>query len=232
MTMRLDLSKYLKDRIHEESRNENAQGPVITISRQTGCPAKSVAKKLVEKLTEKMDARGHKIQWRMVTKEIMGEAAKALELDPMQIKYIFDCEEKGVIDKILSSHLHKYYQSDQKIRNTIAKVIRNIAYEGHVVIVGRGGVAITHAIPKSLHINLEAPEDWRIVNIANKHNISLAEAKKYILDVDKKRKQFRESFEGKNNDYTWFDLTFNCMTLSEDEIVSIITRTAEIRKLI
>ena len=51
-------------------------------------------------------------------------------------------------------------------------------------------------------------------------------------DTDKKRKQFREYFEGKNTDYTQFDLTLNCMTLSIEEIVKIILKTAEIRKLI
>jgi cytidylate kinase len=230
--MRLDLNKYLADRFHEEVRNKESRGPVITISRQAGCPAKNIAKKLTEKLTDKMEAKGNKVQWKMITKEIISESAKALDLDPSRIKYIFDCEEKGFLDEILASHLSKYYKSDRKIRTTIGQVIMNIACEGHVIIVGRGGVAISHTIEKSLHVNLEAPVEWRIVRIGNKHNLSPEEAKKYLLDVDKKRKQFRESFEGKNNDYTWFDLTFNCMTLSEDEIVSIITKTAEIRNLI
>jgi cytidylate kinase len=230
--MRLDLNKYLEDRFHDELRNNEAQGPVITISRQTGCPAKNIAKKLTEMLTDKMEVKGNKAQWKMITKEIISESAKALDVDPVRIKFILDCEEKGFLDEIVASHLSKYYKSDRKIRSTIVRVIRNIACEGHVVIIGRGGVTITHSIPKSLHISLEAPIEWRVERITIKQNLSVNEAKKYVMDIDKKRMQFRESFEGKNNDYTWFDLTFNCMTLSEDEIVSIITRTAEIRNFI
>jgi cytidylate kinase len=48
-----------------------------------------------------------------------------------------------------------------------------------------------------LHINLEAPLDWRIVRIAEKYDKSFEEAEKIIVDVDRKRKQFREYFEGK-----------------------------------
>ena len=114
----------------------------------------------------------------------------------------------------------------------MAKVIRNIACEGHAVIVGRGGVALTRDIANSLHINLEAPMEWRVLRVSEKHELSIEEAERYAKDIDKKRKQFREYFEGKNTDYTQFDLTFNCMTLSIEEIVKVILKAVEVRKLI
>ena len=231
--MQVDLHKYLSDRLQEECAKVHPPGPVITISRLYGCPAKRIARLLTEQLTEKMVIKGYrKIQWKMITKEIMSESARELEVDPARIKYVFDYEQKGIIDDILSSHLNKYYKSDRKIRNTIGKVIRNIACEGHAVIVGRGGVAITRDVAKSLHINLEAPLEWRVLRTSEKHCLSLEEAEKYTLDIDRKRKQFRDYFEGKNTDYTSFDLTFNCMTMSAEEIVHIIMKTIEIRKLI
>jgi cytidylate kinase len=231
--MKVDLMKYMSSRLQEECANAGQPGPVITISRLFGCPAKKVAKNLTEALTEKMEVRGYKkIKWKMITKEIMSESARELEIDPARIKYVFDYEQKGLIDDILSSHLNKYYKSDRKIRNTVGRVIRNIACEGYAVIVGRGGVAITHDISRSLHINLEAPLEWRVLRISEKNLLSLEDAEKYALDIDRKRKQFREYFEGKNTDYTKFDLTFNCMTLSIDEIVKIILKAIEVRKLI
>ncbi|MBN2486417.1 MAG: cytidylate kinase-like family protein [Bacteroidales bacterium] len=231
--MKVDLLKYMSDRLQEDSGNVEKAGPVVTISRLHGCPAKSVAKLLAEELTRKMVAYGQaNSEWRYVTKEIMSESARELEMDPKQIKYVFDYEQKSMIDDILASHSSKYYKSDRKIRNTIARVIRNIAHEGNVVIVGRGGVAITHDMPRSLHINLEAPLEWRLLRVSEKHEISFEEAGKMIVDVDKKRKQFREYFEGKNTDYTWFDLTFNCMTMSVEEIVKVVIKTMEIRKLL
>lgn len=231
--MKFDLIKYMSDRLQDEANDFQGSGPVITISRLFGCPAKAVAKDLSENLTAKAMARGVKgVEWKYLTKEIMHESAKELEMDPSKIKYVFDYEKKGLIDDILSAHSNKYYKSDRKIRNTVAKVIRNMAREGQVVIVGRGGVAITRDIPRSLHINLEAPLDWRTVRIAEKYDKSFEEAEKMIHDIDKKRKQFREYFEGKNTDYTQFDITFNCMTLSTKEISSIIIKAVEERSLL
>jgi cytidylate kinase len=172
------------------------------------------------------------VQWRYITKEILAESARELELDPSKIKYVFQYEQKSMIDEILSAQLTKYYKSDRAIRNTIVKVIRNLACEGNVVILGRGGVSITHDIPRSLHIMLEAPLEWRSLRISEKNEMSEEEARKECIDIDKKRKQFRDCFQGKNTDYTWFDLSLNCMTLSVDEIVRIIIKAVEVKKLI
>ncbi len=231
--MKLDLMKYLSDRLQNESEDDRESGPVITISRLYGCPAKAVSQKLSELLNSKATAKGLKdIEWHFVTKEILNEAARELEMDPLKIEYIFDSEKKSLIEELLAAHSQKYYKSDRKIRNTVAKVIRNMAKEGHVIIVGRGGVAITRDMPRSLHINLEAPLEWRMVRVSEKYNLSLSEAEKTIQDIDKSRQELREYFQGKNTDYTQFDITFNCMTLSIDEIASIILKAVEERKLL
>jgi cytidylate kinase len=230
--MHIDIMKYMSERIHSEAGLLREAGPVITISREYGCPSKLVAGSLAEELTRKMFVKGKEIKWKYVTKEIMAESARALDVDPEKIKYVFDYQQKSMLDNILSAQFNKYYKSEQKIRNTIGKVIRNMAQEGHVIIVGRGGVAITHDIPRSLHIMLEAPLDWRVLRISENYHISHSEARKTAIEVDKKRKEFREYFQGKQTDYTRFDLTISCMTFSIDEIVQIILKTAETRKLV
>ncbi len=230
--MHIDIMKYMSERIHREAGPLKEGGPVITISREYGCPSKLIASGLAEELNRKMFVKGKEVKWKYVTKEIMAESARALEVDPEKIKYVFDYQQKSMLDDILSAQFNKYYKSERKIRNTIGKVIRNMAQEGHVIIVGRGGVAITHDIQRSLHIMLEAPLDWRVLRVAENYHISHSEARKTALEVDKKRKEFREYFQGKETDYTRFDLTFNCMTFSIDETVQIILKAAEVRKLI
>ena len=230
--MKFELIKYMSERLKENDIKEKEPGPVITLSREYGCPGRRIAQKLVEHLTRKMFVKGKSIEWKYITKEIMAESAKELDLHPSKIQYVFQYEQKGLIDDIIAAQSTKYYKSDRRIRNTIGRVVRNMGIEGNVVIGGRGGVAITRDIPKSLHINLEAPLEWRVLRTSAKFNMSLEQAEKYTLDVDKKRKQFRDYFEGKNTDYTRFDLTFNCMTLSIDEIVTVILKAAEIRNLI
>ncbi len=230
--MHLDLLKYASDRIQQESERGMEAGPVITLSREYGCPAKLVAGRLAEELTRKMFVKGKEVKWKFVTKEIMAESAKALEVEPDKIKYVFEYEQKSMLEAIISAQFNKYYKSERKIMNTVAKVIRNMAYEGNVIVVGRGGVAITHDLPKSLHVNLEAPMEWRIVRISETYKISPEEAKKTALDIDRKRREFREYFQGKGTDYTRFDLTINSMSFTIEEIVHMILRAAEIKKLI
>jgi cytidylate kinase len=230
--MHIDLLKYVSDRIQEEGGRGKESGPVITISREYGCPAKIIAGRLAEELSRKLFVKGKDAKWKFVTKEIMAESAKALEIEPEKIKYVFDYQQKGLVDDIISASFSKYYKSEKKILNTVAKVIRNMAADGNVIIVGRGGVAITHDIARSLHIMLEAPLEWRTVRIAENFKISEEEARKAAIDVDKKRKEFREYFQGKESDYTRFDLTINCMSFSIEEIVHIILKVAEIRKFV
>lgn len=230
--MNINLTNYLNNRAQDEYGKMSEPGPVITLAREYGCPAKVVARQLAEDLTRKMQVKGIPVSWRFITKEIIAESARELEVDSSKIKYVFDYEQKSVMDEILSAQLTKYYKSDRKIRDTIAKVIRNIACEGNVIIVGRGGVSIVHDISKSLHIMLNAPIEWRSLRISEKFDMTQEAARLECIDYDKKRQLFRDYFQGKNTDYTQFDLSINCMTLSVDEIVKIIIKAAEVKKLL
>ena len=229
--MKIDISKYLKERYIESVLPASFPGPVVTISRELGCPSKMLSQKLMAKLNAEKNY-DKKIPWRFISKEIMEESAKELEVDLAEIQYVFDYKQHGALEDLMLSYSRKFYKTDRKIRNTIANVIRNFAEEGNAIIVGRGGVAITRDIPKSLHIHLEAPIEWRALRTSEKHSLNIEEAKKHCIDIDKKRQQFRDYFEGKGNDYTRFDLKFNCMTLDIDEISDMIIAGMKVKDLI
>ena len=114
---------------------------------------------------------------------------------------------------------------------TIGEVIKSMADHGHVIILGRGGTPLSRDIKKSLHIYLEAPLEWRISVAFEKYCCTMEEARKYVLETDKRRAKFREHFEGKGNDYTWVDAKYNCMTLTVDEICESIIKLMELKKL-
>ncbi|MDA3780112.1 MAG: hypothetical protein PF487_07855 [Bacteroidales bacterium] len=80
------LLKYLEDRHKNniEEINFAGLGPVVTISREFGCPAKMIAKKISEKLNE-IHAGKEKQNWKIVTKEILDNAAKELGLETDKI---------------------------------------------------------------------------------------------------------------------------------------------------
>jgi cytidylate kinase len=229
------LFNYLNRRLHE-GRDENTTsrepGPVVTISRQSGCSARRLTQKLIEELNKRNHKKDDNREWDYINKELLEKAARELDVKPSEIAYVFKYQERNALGDIFASYANKYYKSDRKIRKTIADVIRSIAMEGKMIIIGRAGVVLTKDIPKSLHISLEAPLEWRSLMISERCDLSFADAKKSVIEMDKKRERFRESFEGRNTDYTWFDVVFNRMSLTENEIIEGIIRMMETKNLI
>ena len=230
--MKTDLSKYMEDWYKEDPARNIYPGPVLTISREVGCPAKIIAGNLTERLNTLKRTKAKEHPWRWISKEIMIESAKELDVDSSQIQHIFDYKKRGVLEDLLLAQSKDYYKSDLKIRTTIAKVIRKFANEGNAIIVGRGGVAITRDIPRSLHIFLEAPLEWRALRVAQKFDFTIDHARNYAQNIDKKRTHFRDYYQGKGNDYTRFDMKLNCMTLENDEIIEIIVGAIKTRSML
>ena len=137
-----------------------------------------------------------------------------------------------MIDEIVSAMSTRYYKSDKKIRKTIVDVIRAIAKTGHIIIVGRGGVAFAKDNPNSLHIKLVAPIEWRVDRIAKNYKKTKKDALKYIKDIDLERKYLIDNFMGFKTDNTIFDIVLNRKSLTEKEILSMIINLLETKKLI
>jgi cytidylate kinase len=225
------LLKYMQTRFEEKERS-GLQGspPFVTFSREFGCPSKIIAQLLIGELNKR---RGHEPspKWKCINKEIVLKSAMELDLEPDRLKYIFDAEEKGTLDDVLFS-FSSNYKSNQRIIKTIKLVIKSFTSQGYVVLIGRGGVAITYDCPNSLHIRLHAPLDWRTREIAQRRNLSEAEACKMVVETDKKRAALIEQFLGKKLTDSIFDAVFNCKTLSPENITQTIVRMMEVKKMI
>jgi cytidylate kinase len=128
------------------------------------------------------------------------------------------------MDEVIEALSSRYYKSDVKIRKTIAEVIRTIAASGSVVLIGRGSVALTQDIPGSLHIRLQAPEDWRVQKLMAKHGWSWEEALKVARDWDKRRNALIQEFANTRDTESLFHATFSCHKLDRDSIVDAILR--------
>jgi len=208
------------------------QGPVITISRESGCPGNLVADMLVNKLNKRMIDQGHPPKWRWVNKEILQQASEELKMNPQEVETYVKATESGMLHDIVSSFTESYYIKNAKIKKVIFHLIRNLAAEGHVIIVGRGSGAIAWDIPKSLHLYLEAPLSWKAGAISTQRNISMAEARKMVLERDAQRMKFRENYRPKFSDEIFYHERFNCKALTTDQICELAFHAAELKKLI
>ncbi len=226
------FEKYFNEMLQNQKTKLIETGPYISISRDFGCMANVIAQKLSRELTKRNKAAGIQKDWKWINKQILQESAKALELSPSKIEYVFQSQRKTMMDEIVSAMSTRYYKSDKRIRKTIIEVIRSIAKTGHVIIVGRGGVAFAQDNPKSLHIKLIAPIEWRVDRIVKHYNKTPKEALKYVLEVDEERKYLINSFMGFETDCAIFDMIFNRQSLKDDEIITSILNLMEKRKLI
>jgi len=207
-------------------------GPVITISRQTGCGASRIAYALCEELNKKKAVVTEGKKWGFISREILQQSAEQLHLDPMALKQVINDKDRGIMDQIveaLSTHSHK---SDQKILKTVQEVIWQFGNNGNVVIIGRGGAAICKDIKQSLHIRIEAPEEWRIAEIVKRFDYSKAYATDYVRKQDGERELLVKKLFGKNPINSIYDVEFNRSRFTENEIVEAILQISTIKGLI
>ena len=224
--------KYFIKSINETSLANLNPGPFISISREFGCIANSIARKLSIELTKQKQSKRKTQKWKWINKEILIESAKALELESSKIEYVFLSQQKSAIDEFFSAMTKKYFKSDRQIRKTITNIIRSILFDGNVIIVGRGGVSFKDEIPRSIHIKLIAPFDWRVKNISENYKMETTEAQKHIIKVDAERKQLIDNFFQKETDNSIFDLIFNRKTIPEDQIIKTIIEASKIKNII
>ena len=219
MTTSNILLQYMESRLRSDSAISEP-GPVITISREVGCPAKLIAEKLITVFKKEYS---NSPKWQHLSNEILEESALTLKVDPKHIKHIFTYNDRKMLNEILAAtSKERRYKSDRAIKKAIKDVISSIGEKGHYIIIGRGGVIHTKHINKSLHIRLVAPEEWRIQKIIEHKKISYEKASIKVRNGDQNRHQFLSYYLGGNCLSDQFDITINCNTFSLTECVSLI----------
>lgn len=226
------LLKYMTERMNEEKSSKREPGPVITLSREYGCYASRIAEILSQRLSQLSQKDKKAVKWQVVSNEILEEAAKKLEVEPLKISHIFGADEKKFLGDIIESFSTKKYASDSNIKKTITSIVDSYAEQGHVIIVGRAGCVIAKNIPKSLHVRLTAPFDWRVRRINERFQNGEIAARKQVVEIDEKRKLFMGFFKGHKPDSELFDVVFNRAKMTEEEIVESILLLAKSRNIV
>ncbi len=209
--------RYRGDVLKDESEDF---GPIITISRLTGCDAVAVAKGLVKYLNKKDNTT----KWRWIDKEILLNTARELDTGTYNVESYIKRHQLSDFSEMLMAISGKHI-SDAKVRKTIKEVVLTICKEGFVVLVGRGGVALTGSVKRALHVRLVSPFYWRVENIVKKKTLDIETAEEFVVDTDEKRHNLIISFLDKKPvtlDYL-FDVTLNRSSFSVDQIAETIS---------
>lgn len=230
------LIDFLEQPLNKTDASTDDAGPVITISRECGCSSQRIAVKLAKILSgysfQHVGSRNQ--EWKWVNKEVIEKAALALNISNEKIKGVLQQEAKLSLHNVTTAFsTEKIYDADdQQVIDTLTEVIRNLAIQGHYVIVGRAANIIAEDIKAKLRIKLQAPLLWRVNRIRENSNMSFTVAQDYVLEVDRQRELMVQHIAGRKLANYDFDLIFNCATFTDDQIIDTILQTIKCRNMI
>lgn len=218
--------KYFDNRYRESVMNKSPaeDGPLITISRQTGCDGRQVAEKVVENLNKSYCTT----KWKWIDKDILYNIAKELGTDIHRVECFYKAIELSNLSEMIMAFSGNFV-TDQRVKKAVKEVVLSMCKEGHVVLVGRAGVSITQEIKDSLHIRLVAPFYWRVENVMLKKKMDIEAAEEFVVDTDEKRFHLIQTFLDKKSQTIdhLFDATINRSSFTIEETADFITNLYE-----
>lgn len=211
-------------------------GPVVTISRQSGCSAQRIAIKLSKILTgySYMSDTKTDAEWKWVDKDIFEEVVDGIIEEVKSGGYDDTDEAVKMLAQVAKAFSNEtiYDISDNRLIDTFKGVVCRLACKGRTIIVGRSAGVILREVPNKLNVRLEAPMEWRINRIMQLRDFTQAEAVKYVKEMDTKRDTFIERIIGRKATNDDFDVIFNYASLQDDEIIDAIVNILKNKKIV
>jgi hypothetical protein len=222
--------EYMSKRVKEIANSNpfDNPGPVVTFSRAAGCSVKNIT----QMLQDRLNSLSKHNKWEIISKEVLHESAERLNLDQETVQTIFNISDRSLLDDIVNAFISRDYHLERKMLNTVVNVIYSFGIEGYKIIVGRGGNSICSTIEKSLHIRVDAPLEWRIQTIMQSKNLSRDKARSYINHLEANRRNYRQMIKGKASKCNDFDITFNKIKFTDQEVVDLVVDAMKIKKII
>ena len=160
--------------------------PAVTISRQYGCEGYPLSEALKELLEQKTGDL-----WTVFDKTLIERVSHDTGLSERLLSNLGDAS-KPILD-VLGTML-PHWQTHNETYRLLARQVIALAIQGNVIIVGRGGAVLTQRLSNCFHFRLVAPLEHRIQSIQQRLNIPFEEAKTLVIENQKARDKFIESF--------------------------------------
>ena len=180
----------------------------ITVSRQMGCLGSDIAGLVADML-------GYRLAYR----DIINQAAMRAGAPEAALAAI---DELGLLGICPSPAACLAY------RKAVEQVMKELADQDNVVIIGRAGQIILGGRPGVLHVRLIAPQQLRAERIAQRHNISIEGAQAQIQASDRYRRNYLRRFYNVHWDNPeLYHLVINTGWISPKEAALVICQAAK-----
>lgn len=205
--------------------------PFVTVSREAGAGGSTFARSLVARLNDMASSRLALEEpaamtvslWQAFDRELVERIAADAQVSAGLIERLETGSHTWLDDFMSGASLQDREPSEAALLRRVVGSVRALAEAGRVVLVGLGGVAITHAMPGGLHVRIVAPLQHRITHMAALHGETLKQAAERVRLLDENRATFfRKFFPETPLSPEQFHLTLNSGLLSETEMVDTV----------
>jgi cytidylate kinase len=205
----------------------SAHLPFITISRQAGAGAETVAHLLAEKLNADLpkDAR----PWTVFDKNLIEKVLEDADLPQEIAKHVQ--EDKDTTVQALVGELLGLHPSMWTIFHHTSDTILKLARLGRCIIVGRGAEIITAKLKGGVHVRLVAAESVRLAHLKKHFGLDDKAAAKYLHEHDEGRRRYvKTNFENNIDDPLLYHAVLNTGLLdfgaTADVVAGMVARHA------
>jgi cytidylate kinase len=116
---------------------------------------------------------------------------------------------------------------DERFFQVVSEVIRDLAKDGNVVILGRGANLILKEAPGLLHVGVVAPLAFRIERFMQREGVDRAAAERLLANQEKARvAYFNRHFKVRYNDPTLYHLIVNPALMGMEAAADLIVAAA------
>lgn len=195
------------------------QRPAITLSRETGSGAHSVAERLATYLQE----HGPKdtLPWTVFDRNLVEKVLEDHHL-PKRLESYMPEDRVSMLNDTLEELLGLHPPTWTLVRQ-VTQTVLHLAQRGNVILVGRGAPVITAKLPHVFHVRLVSPIERRIERVRQLRQISAKAAAALIAKEDKGRRRYlRKNFGADIDDVLLYDLVINTGRVSYDEAAEMI----------
>ncbi len=199
--------------------------PFITISRQAGAGGHRLAEEIIEQ-TRVARPRAIFGGWSLCSQRLAEVMGKNPSLK-VSLQGIAQEDFLSELQDMVSTWIAGLSPQSQVVSH-LFKVVRAMAAQGRVIIVGRGGVCLTRHLPGGLHLRLVGSLDARIRRMAVAMNLSEKAASRMVADRDRARAALIKSYFHRDiNDPLLYDLVINTDTLTPQVAAGTVLRAME-----
>ncbi|MEO8030939.1 MAG: cytidylate kinase-like family protein [Gemmatimonadota bacterium] len=167
---------------------------LITISRQFGAGGAQIARRVADALA-----------WSLVDNELISLVAERAGLSHAEVasrdERVPSFVERLARTLAVSSQEFALPAPDQgalmpepAIVKVTEAVVREIASQGRVVLVGRAASAVLARRHDGLHVRVVAPKSWRVVQIMEREKLEQPAAEKRVDEVDHQRSRYHREY--------------------------------------